>query len=283
MTCIDLLGSIKDDLKKHNTTYSKEHIMKLVFPPVTDDVTTTAADEPIQKRQRQTPRHFEDSVVTCPLPQFRDTASTSSNHDVAATDLRSLGVDIVDALCSELDGRFAQGNVKVWDSFQALSPVSDEDNFLDAYALTPLLEYVQTIPYFRTECRLGENLDEAIYDLRSECRLFKPIFLAEYKKFDKDEKLLYTEKFMRICESRPSIRVLKVLFQVATTAGFSTSTVEAVFSARARIDTPSRRRLTPYKQGNLTLLHFERRLTRSVTFDDFLSTWVKLKPRRLRL
>ena len=48
------------------------------------------------------------------------------------------------------------------------------------------------------------------------------------------------------CERHDStMRVIKVLFQVAITAGYSTSTAECVFSARARIDTPSRRRLTP--------------------------------------
>ena len=54
-------------------------------------------------------------------------------------------------------------------------------------------------------------------------------------------------------------------------AGYSVATAECVFSARNRIDTPCRRRLTPYKQGNLTLLHFEKKIVRSVRFPEILS------------
>ena len=131
---------------------------------------------------------------------------------------------------------------------------------------------------------MGDDFDDAIEDMQSECRVFKDALLEEYDKFNKDETLLFTEKFLYYCERHDStMRVLKVLFQVAITAGYSTSTAECVFSARARIDTPSRRRLTPYKQGNLTLLHFESGLTSKITFEDFVAVWVKLKPRRLRL
>ena len=52
-------------------------------------------------------------------------------------------------------------------------------------------------------------------------------------------------------------------------------TVENLFSARARIDTACRRRLTPYKEVVLTLLHFERDLTNSISFEDFLVVWKK--------
>ena len=122
----------------------------------------------------------------------------------------------------------------------------DTTKFLDAYLLVPLLEYAFTIPCFRKI--LGDDFDDAIEDMQSECRVFKDALLEEYEKFDKDETLLFTEKFLYYCERHDStMRVLKVLFQVAITAGYSTSTAECVFSARARIDTPSRRRLTPYK------------------------------------
>ena len=215
------------------------------------------------------------------MPQFRDTAS-SSTADVAAYRCMQLGKEIIDAMKVELDDRFTDNNVELWVAFQALSPVNDTTKFLDAYLLVPLLEYAFTIPYFRKI--LGDDFDDAIEDMQSECCVFKDALLEEYDKFDKDETLLFTEKFLYYCERHDStMRVLKVLFQVAITAGYSTSTAECVFSARARIDTPSRRRLTPYKQGNLTLLHFESGLTSKITFEDFVAVWVKLKPRRLRL
>ena len=51
-------------------------------------------------------------------------------------------------------------------------------------------------------------------------------------------------------------KMIHILFKFAMIAGYSTATVECAFSGRKRIDTDHRRRLTPYKQGNLTLLHF---------------------------
>ena len=235
----------------------------------------------VQPRQRTLPSHLDDSVVLCPMPQYRDTAS-SSTANVAAYRCMQLGKEIINAMKVELDDRFTDNNVELWVAFQALSPVNDTTKFLDAYLLVPLLEYAFTIPCFRKI--LGDDFDDAIEDMQSECRVFKDALLEEYDKFDKDETLLFTEKFLYYCERHDStMRVIKVLFQVAITAGYSTSTAECVFSARARIDTPSRRRLTPYKQGNLTLLHFESGLTSKITFEDFVAVWVKLKPRRLRL
>ena len=79
------------------------------------------------------------------------------------------------------------------------------------------------------------------------------------------------------------MRILNNLFEVAAVAGYSVATVECVFSARNLIDTPCRRRLTPYKQGNLTLLHFEKKIVRDVTFPEFLSKFKAKKSRRLRV
>ena len=47
------------------------------------------------------------------------------------------------------------------------------------------------------------------------------------------------------------------------------------------MDTDRRRRLSPYKQGDLSLLHFESALLQSLTFEDFLNVW-KEKSRRLK-
>ena len=74
------------------------------------------------------------------------------------------------------------------------------------------------------------------------------------------------------------MRILNNLFRVATVAGYSVATAKCVFSARNRIDTPCRRRLTPYKQVNLTLLHFEKKIVR-----EFLSKFKAKKSPCLRV
>ena len=77
--------------------------------------------------------------------------------------------------------------------------------------------------------------------------------------------------------------ILNNLFKVGAVAGYSVATAECVFSARNRIGTPCRRRLTPYKQGNLTLLHFEKKILRDVRFPEFLSKFKAKKSRCLRV
>ena len=79
------------------------------------------------------------------------------------------------------------------------------------------------------------------------------------------------------------MRILNNLFKVAAVAGYSVATAERVSSARNRIDTPCRRRLTPYKQGNLTLLHFEKKIVRDVRFPEILSKCKAKKSQRLRV
>ena len=128
----------------------------------------------VQPRQRTLPSHLDDSVVLCPMPQYRDTAS-SSTADVAAYRCMQLGKEIIDAMKVELDDRFTDNNVELWVAFQALSPVNDTTKFLDAYLLVPLLEYAFTIPCFRKI--LGDDFDDAIEDMQSECRVFKDALL----------------------------------------------------------------------------------------------------------
>ena len=60
-------------------------------------------------------------------------------------------------------------------------------------------------------------------------------------------------------------------FKVAVTAGYSTSTVESVFSALARTGLPHRRRMRDDRESDLTLLSFEKDLTRRATFAEFLA------------
>ena len=56
------------------------------------------------------------------------------------------------------------------------------------------------------------------------------------------------------------------------TAGYSSSVVECGFSARNRIDMYHRRRMAPYRQASSTLLHFENKLARNISF-EFLVKW----------
>ena len=83
-------------------------------------------------------------------------------------------------------------------------------------------------------------------------------------------------------EYSPSAIILNQLYGAAITAGYSSSRVECLFSARTRIDTIHRRQQTPYRQSELTHLHFEREMTKSIKFSDFVKKW-KEKPRKLLL
>ena len=74
----------------------------------------------------------------------------------------------------------------------------------------------------------------------------------------------------------PPMRILNNLFKVAAVAGYSVATAECVFSARNRID-------SPYKQGNLTILHFEKKIVRDVRFPEFLRKFKAKKSGRLRV
>ena len=281
MACLDVLESVRLDLENHKATYTESHILSLITTG--NNSSSSVSIQHRDKRQRTLPSHLTDSVVTCAMPQFRNL--DGHNHSSICRELRGLTVDIIDAFNNELDGRFSDDNVRLWDAFQCLSPLSNRNNFLDADKLLPLLEFAFTIPIFkgdRTSGKLGDTLEDASDDLRSECRLFKTMLLQHFDTLHKDESLLFAEKLLQFVNSRPSIRILRILYHVAITAGYSTSTAECVFSARKRIDTHCRRKLTPYKQGGLTVLHFEKSITGSITFEEFLNEWKK-KPRKLRV
>ena len=56
------------------------------------------------------------------------------------TQLRALAVDIVESFKSELDGRFSDENVELWQALQVLSPDHSQNDFLDFALLIPLIE-----------------------------------------------------------------------------------------------------------------------------------------------
>ena len=74
-------------------------------------------------------------------------------------------------------------------------------------------------------------------------------------------------------------KLLWVVVKTALVTGFSTSTVENSFLARKRVDSDGRRKLSPYKQGNLALLHFESELLNEVNFEQFLTVWTQKRHR----
>ena len=55
--------------------------------------------------------------------------------------------------------------------------------------------------------------------------------------------------------------------------GYGSVTNECSFSALQQIDSPHRRSMNPYRECNLTFLHFEKEVLSSVTFDVFVSKW----------
>ena len=78
--------------------------------------------------------------------------------------------------------------------------------------------------------------------------------------------------------------ILRTLLKFAIIIGFSDGSTENCFSARNRIDSEYRRRLGKEFRGQMTVLHFEKKLTSAVTFAEFLKVWkVIKKKRRLRV
>ena len=152
---------------------------------------------------------------------------------------------------------------------------------LDEDSLIPLVDYTLSIPGFHGELGGLGNLQETLI---AETRVHKQNILQYMSDFK--EKLKGKDPLISVLRyldtQGNSAPLLPALLKVGIICGYSTSTVECVFSARARIDTPHRRRLTRYKQGILTSLHFEKDITDSLHFTEFLKRW-KLSSRRLKV
>ena len=145
--------------------------------------------------------------------------------------------------------------------------------------LKPLLEYVSTITRYGYLLKDHGSLEDLFNLLTSECSVFRALFKRKFGDLDGDHVL---STMYRYVQNQDSMIVLSAMFRMAIVAGYSTSTVENSFSARNRVDTDRRRRLSPYKQGDLSLFHFESALLQSLTFEDFLKVW-KEKSRRLKV
>lgn len=281
-TSLEILESVSLELTKRKDKYSESHITSLISDRDLDQATSSEiADSHRPKRKKTLSVYLSDSIVTERLPAYHKSSGV--------TELRALAIDVIDSLLSELAGRFSDANTGIWASFANLLPTdeSTEENFLDPEVLLPLLKYCWSIPYFATALKEADipDIQSAQQRLLSESQVFKRIIISKFSKRRKDYHLKdgdVVSKIFKYVEDQDGIIVLKLLYKSAVVAGYSTSTVENAFSARNRVDTDCRRRLSPYKQGDLTLLHFEKVLLSEINFDEFVDIW-KQSNRRLNL
>lgn len=285
ITALTTLQSVRRELDNLSVKYTVAHITQLVFPQE-----ASAPDDELRllgKRKRTIPATLHDSVVMEKLPCYRD----ESNN---VEQLRALAVEVLNKLNVEFDHRFSEFNSTLWKSFEILKP--SNHHFLEAEKLIPLLDYIKTIPLVR------QKIEELSFQqLECECNVFRSVLKAFSDKQDqlfemalqkkmkdeamgrKVEEVKKEDKMTQMTQfvlTLVGAEILKQIYLVAVTAGYSSSVVECGFSALNRIDTCHRRRMTPYRQASLTLLHFENALTRSISFEQFLVKW-NSKPRRL--
>ena len=197
--------------------------------------------------------------------------------------MRSVVTEVIDTLNSELDERFQQADTALWKAFEHLNPASD--SFLDAGELAPLLRYALQIPAIRQ--KLPANVSQE--QLNAECTVFRTMISDERDRLHRvgreckrKEKKNTMNGLTKYVMGLGGATILKQLYLVASTAGYSSSVVECCFSALNRIDTCHRRTMTPYREAELTLLHFENDLTRKISFEDFKKLWLS-KPRLLSI
>ena len=284
-TALSTLGSVRKEVDNLLSEYTVEHITRLVYPQ--EASTRDDGSSPLAKRKRTIPVTFQDFVVSEKLPAFRDENNTVEH-------LRALAVEVVDKLNVEFDHRFSEFNSTLWKSYEILMPCNN--HFLEPELLVPLFDFIKTIPavchkvtefsleQLKSECSVFRGVlkefsetQDKLYEKALEENLRQEAMGKKVVKVKKEDKMTQTTRFVL---TLAGAEILKQIYLVAVTAGYSSSVVECGFSARNRIDTCHRRRMTPYRQANLTLLHFENTLTRNITFEQFLVKW-NSKPRRL--
>ena len=284
-TALSTLGSVRKEVDNLLSEYTVQHITRLVYPQ--EASTRDDGSSPPAKRKRIIPVTFQDFVVSEKLPAFRDENNTVEH-------LRALAVEVVDKLNVEFDHRFSEFNSTLWKSYEILMPCNN--HFLEPELLVPLFDFIKTIPavchkvtefsleQLKSECSVFRGVlkefsetQDKLYEKALEENLRQEAMGKKVVKVKKEDKMTQTTRFVL---TLAGAEILKQIYLVAVTAGYSSSVVECGFSARNRIDTCHRRRMTPYRQANLTLLHFENTLTRNITFEQFLVKW-NSKPRRL--
>lgn len=216
------------------------------------------------KRSATIPDHFSDYVIDESLP----TNNRRTNAEIIE--------ECLDLLLSEFERRFSTENIALWQAMCALSPT--DDKFLDFETMEPLFLYAETIPVLK-DFFVKENLSGV--DLEAECRIFARVL--KNKEWEKDENdrvdLVEVSRFMTQNHGKGA-PVLVSLFDLATTAGFTSTRVECVFSSLSRIDSPQRRSMATERECDLAYLSFESQTLMNLSFDDFFKCW-KSSPRRL--
>ena len=274
-TSLEILAEVRKQLAERKDIYTTDYISNLTEVTESESLHSSG---PRPKRLRTLPAHFSDSVVTASVPIFHKPSN--------AEEMRAHAVDVLNSFEQELERRFSDENTNLWGSLKNLLPSSE--NFLDPNRLKPLLEYVLTIPWFDYLLMKNGTIDEVFSLLKSECIVFKDMLKRRFTRSEAERKKeglgdgdIISRMFL-FCQNEESMPVISALLRTAVVTGYSTFTVENSFSARNRVDTDRRRSLSPYKQGNLSLLHFEKELLNNISFEDFLSEWRK-KPRRLNV
>ena len=279
-TALSTLRSVRKELDDLMAEYTVEHITSVVY--LQEAATANDGPSPIAKRIRTIPAMLQDSVVMEKLSCYGD-----ENNNVKQ--LRALKVEVINKLNVEFDRRFSEFNSVLWKLYEILRP--SNDHFHQAEELVPLLDFIKTIP---AACHKVTDL--SFEQLNSECNMFRSVlkkfsikqnklYERAYQEMMKQEtvgkkvtKVKKEDKMIKFVLTLTGADILKPIYLVAVTTGYSSSVVECGFSACNRIDTCHRRRMTPYRQANLTLLHFENKLTRNISFEQFLLKW-NTKPR----
>ena len=182
--------------------------------------------------------------------------------------------ECLDLLLSEFNRRFSFENVAIWQAMCALVPTTD--HFLDFETLTPLLGYAETIPVLR-DFYEKEKLAET--DLKAECRIFGRVLKSKVWKKDEHGKVELLDVAGEI-EQLQGAPILTTLYNLAITAGFTSTRVECAFSSLSRIDSAQRRSMTSERECQLSYLYFESEVLMQVSFEDFFKYW-ESKPRRI--
>lgn len=263
VSALSVVNSVREELKEIRNGLNAEQCDEMLetFRKSGDIISL----ETRVRRKTKAPQHFQNFILTEHLPAEK---TQRSKLEIYA--------ETLDLLSTEFDRRFSSQNTDLWKAMEALSPKSE--NFLEFEELKPLFEYCSTIPMAKerfTEARIS------IDDLEAECRIFKRV-LKDVKWVEVDDKIDLVDVVTHVknlhTETAP---ILSILYQVAITAGWTSTRCECVFSALSRVDSPQRRSMKTKRECDLAYLSFESKvLVEEITFEMFFTAWTS-KPRKL--
>lgn len=229
-----------------------------------EDMSILLGESRPQRSSKHLPKAMADFVVTESVPSEKSKRCKSSIFN-----------ECLDKIEAEFARRFSTENIQLWTSMESLSPVSQ--HFLDASILVLLFDYSNTIPYVRDF--FGEQ-KLSVEDLHCECRILSRVYYGHQWARRKDGTIDVLDVYNTIQRHHEkSAIVLLKLFEVAITAGYTSTRVECLFSALTRIDSPQRRSMLSKRESELSFLAFEHEKLNDLTFEDFLVEW-KCTPHR---